>query len=334
MNPESNVDLRSLVVQIPCYNEAADIAAAIVDVPGTVPGLDRVQVLVIDDGSTDGSAKIAREAGATVVSHKRNLGLARAFRTGLRRSLELGADVIVNFDADCQYVGADIPKLVAPILEGRADIVVGDRRPHQLGHFHPIKRLLQRLGSSAVRLLSGTEVTDAVSGFRALSAGAARTLNIVSPFSYTIEMLIQAGARGLTVVSVPVETRQVQRPSRLARGVAHFLARSQATMLRMYAMYRPLSTFMIAGILVTLVGLIPVGRFLYFYFLTGDGSGHVQSLVLGGVLVVVGFLILVMGVLADLIGFNRQLIEQALERIQGLESRIPVADPADDRRES
>lgn len=308
-----------LIVQIPCLNEEATLPDTIRDIPREIAGIDAVEVLVIDDGSNDATAEVARSTGADhVITHRTNKGLARAFRTGIAACLERGADIIVNTDADNQYCGADIPALIAPILEGRADIVVGDRRPGTNPHFSTQKRLLQRLGSALVRQLSGTSVPDAVSGFRAISREAALQLNIVSSFSYTIEMLIQAGSKRLAVASVAVGTNAKTRDSRLFRSVPHFLRRSATTIVRMYAMYQPLRVFFLISTVLIALGALPILRFLYFYA-TGDGGGHVQSLILGGVLVVIGFITLLFGLIADLIGFNRQLIEMTLQRVSKLE---------------
>ena len=308
-----------LIVQIPCFNEAATLPAVVRDIPRQIPGVDEVEVLVVDDGSTDGTPDIARKLGVDhVVRHTTNQGLARAFRTGLDACLMLGADIIVNTDGDHQYAGSDIPRLIRPILDGTADIVVGDRETHKVPHFSAAKKQLQALGSSVVRTLSGTRVPDAVSGFRAISRDAALHLNIISPFSYTIEMLIQAGTKQLAITTVPVRTNPVARQSRLFRSVPHFISRSLGTMVRMYAMYKPLSTFFYIGSVIGVAGLVPIIRFLYFYSV-GQGAGHIQSLVLGGSLVVIAFMILLIGMVADLINFNRQLIEIALEKVRRLE---------------
>ena len=311
-----------LIVQIPCFNEAETLQQTVAAIPRQIPGVDEVEILVIDDGSTDGTAAHAREIGVDhTVRHKNNKGLARSFRTGIETCLELGADIIVNTDGDNQYAGADIPRLIAPILAGEADIVVGDRQTANVPHFSFGKKRLQALGSFVVRQLSHTEVPDAVSGFRAISREAALQLNIVSSFSYTIEMLIQAGRKQMAVTSVPVGTNAKTRRSRLFKNVPSFISQSLVTMVRMYAMYRPLRVFFYIGTTLSIVGALPILRFVYLY-LAGDGAGHIQSLVLGGVLVVLGFMALLIGLVADLIGFNRQLVEITLEKVRRLELEL------------
>jgi glycosyltransferase involved in cell wall biosynthesis len=312
-----------VIVQIPCYNEEATLPQTIADIPRRIDGVERVEVLVVDDGSSDDTAGAARRAGADhVVRHTRNRGLARAFRTGIDTSLALGADVLVNTDADNQYAGSAIPELIRPILEGRADIVIGDRGTDRLPHFSRSKRRLQSLGSLVVRRLSGTSVPDTVSGFRALSRAAALRLNVVSSFSYTIEMLIQAGNERMAVASVPVPVNPQTRESRLFRSVPQFLLQSLRTMVRTYTMYKPLRVFTGLGLTLVLIGALPVTRFLVFFF-QGQGGGHLQSLVLGGVLLVSGFVSLLVGIVADLIAVNRSLLEDLLEKVRRLEDREP-----------
>lgn len=314
--------MTKLIIQIPCFNEAEALAGTVAALPRSIPGIDRIETLVIDDGSTDGTADVARKCGVDhVVRHRRNRGLAAAFQSGLDAALAAGADIIVNTDADGQYVGEDIAALVAPVVAGEADIVIGDRGVGKNEHFHPFKRQLQRLGSMVVRRMSRTGVTDAVSGFRAISRDAAKRINITSDFSYTTEMLIQAGRKRMAVTSVPIRTNGAVRPSRLFRSIPHFIVNTVATMLRAWAMYNPLRAFVSAGLVVFLVGLAPMIRFLWFYF-NGEGGGHVQSLVIGGVLMILGVVIILLGALADLIGRNRRLMELTLERVRALEERI------------
>ena len=308
-----------LIVQIPCYNEENTLPQTLADIPRVIPGIDLVEILIVDDGSTDRTVAVAREHGVEhIIRNKRNLGLARTFRYGLDACLHAGADIIVNTDGDNQYAGWDIPKLVAPILAGEAEIVIGDRQTADVMHFSASKKLLQSLGSRIVRGLSGIDVPDAVSGFRAISREAAFRINIVSSFSYTTEMVIQAGKKHMTVASVPVETNPKTRESRLFTSIPRFIEHSATTMLRMYAMYQPLRVFFLIGGLLGLLGAIPIVRFLYFYAI-GSGAGHLQSLILGGVLVVLGFIALMIGLVADLISFNRHLIETTLEKVRRIE---------------
>ncbi len=305
-----------LIIQIPCYNEEATLPATFNDLPKAIPGFDSIEVMIIDDGSRDRTIEIARQLGVHhIVRHVKNRGLARSFRTGLDAAVRLGADVIVNTDGDNQYCGADIPKLVEPILRGEAEIVVGDRQTDSIQHFSSFKKFLQRFGSSVVRRLSETDVRDTVSGFRAFSKSAALQLNIVSPFSYTIETVIQAGKKGIAISSVPVGTNAKTRESRLFKSIPHFLRNSGATIVRMYAMYQPLRVFFFISLAMVVIGAIPIIRFLYFYCV-GSGGGHVQSLVLGGMIFIMGFTSALIGMVADLISFNRQLIELTLEKVR------------------
>ncbi|WP_058557558.1 glycosyltransferase [Thiohalocapsa sp. ML1] len=308
-----------LIVQIPCFNEEQTLPETVADIPRQIDGIDTVEILVIDDGSRDRTVDVAREIGVDhVIRNKRNVGLARSFRKGLDACLVRGADIIVNTDGDNQYAGADIPKLVQPILEGRADMVIGDRETDKIPHFSPLKKFLQHLGSGVVRKLAGIWVPDTVSGFRAFSREAAIRLNVVSSFSYTIETVIQAGKRQLYVDSVPIRTNPKTRDSRLFKSIPHFVQNSLGTMVRMYAMYQPLRVFFILGAALTLIGALPIIRFLFFYFV-GTGAGHIQSLLLGSVLVILGFITFMIGLVADLISFNRQLLEMTLERVRRLE---------------
>jgi glycosyltransferase involved in cell wall biosynthesis len=329
--------MTKLIIQIPCFNEAVSLPETLIALPRRIAGIDCIEVLVIDDGSHDGTADVARRFGVQhVVRHRRNRGLAAAFQSGINAALAVGADIIVNTDADGQYVGADIAALVAPVVALEADIVVGDRGVADNAHFGPFKRLLQRIGSRVVQGLSGTGVTDAVSGFRAISREAAQRINITTEFSYTTDMLIQAGRKRLKIVSVPVRTNRTERPSRLFKSIPQFIVRQLVTMARAYTTYNPLRAFVGAGALIALVGLIPIARFLVLWAL-GDSGGHVQSLVIGGALLVVGVLTGLMGMLADLIGANRKLIEATLAEVRRLEDRqagreTPVGMPRVRRR--
>lgn len=317
-----------LIIQIPCFNEAESLPVTLLALPRRIPGIDAIEYLVIDDGSRDGTSEVARQWGVHhVVRHRTNRGLAAAFQTGIDAALAAGADIIVNTDADNQYDGRDIAALVAPIVAGRADIVIGDRQVADNAHFGPFKRRLQALGSAVVQRLSRTRVTDAVSGFRALSRAAAQRINIVSEFSYTTEMLIQAGRKRMAVLSVPVRTNAAMRPSRLFASIPQFIRNTGVTMARAYAMYNPLRVFLTIGTLAVLAGLLPVLRFLYFVAI-GDGSGHIQSLVLGGALLVIGTLAAMFGIVADLIGRNRQLIEMTLTHVRRLEDQLRALEPA------
>ena len=305
-----------LIIQIPCYNEAETLPATVAELPREVPGFDRVEYLAIDDGSRDGTARVAREAGVHhIVRFPRNRGLARAFMAGVDACLRLGADVIVNTDADNQYDARDIPALVAPILEGRAQMVIGDRQVHTIAHFSPLKKLLQRLGSAVVRRLSGTQVTDATSGFRAISREAALRLHVFTRFTYTLETILQAGEAGLAVVSVPIRTNPgVARPSRLFRSNLGYVLRSLESIARIVVLYNPLRIFVRLALLPAAAGFLLLLRYLYFYVTGGNPSGHVQSLILAVILIVVAGQVWVVGVVADLIAVNRRLVEELLVR--------------------
>ena len=314
--------MSKLIIQIPCLNEAESLPATLSALPRAIPGVDEIEILVVDDGSTDNTAQIARMWGVQhVVRHRTNRGLAAAFQSGVDAALRAGADIIVNTDADGQYAGEDIAKLVAPILSGEADVVIGDRGVADNEHFGLIKRGLQRLGSAVVRKLSRTTITDAVSGFRAISREAAQRLTITTEFSYTTDMLIQAGRKRFAITSVPIRTHRTERPSRLFKSIPQFIMNTGMTMARAYTMYNPLRVFFSAGALIALIGALPIMRFLFFWA-TGDANGHIQSLVIGAALLIVGALVAMMGILADLIGANRKLLEAALERVRHLENKI------------
>ena len=316
-----------LIIQIPCYNEEQTLTETVKSLPRCLPGLDSVEYLVIDDGSSDHTAQVAQAVGVHhVVRLSHHVGLAAGFMAGLEACVQHGADIIVNTDADNQYNAADIQRLVEPILSQRADIVVGDRGVATLQAFSPIKRQLQRFGSWVISQAAGTKTPDATSGFRAISREAALRTLVLSEYSYTLETLIQAGARRLAVEYVPVRTNPQTRPSRLMRNIPHYLANSSATIVRAYTMYRPLRVFTGLGILMIAAGLIPGLRFLYFFFL-GRAGGHIQSLILSAILLIVGFQILLIGLLADLISFNRRILEEVLYRLRRLElEREPSVD--------
>lgn len=308
-----------LIIQIPCLNEAGTLAIALGDLPRSVPGFDQVEWLVIDDGSSDGTAELATRLGVDhVVRHPVNRGLATAFMTGLDACLQLGADVIVNTDADNQYQAADIPLLTAPITEGRADMVIGARPIDDTEHFSWIKKKLQRMGSWAVRMASKTSVSDAPSGFRAISRETAMRLNVFNPYTYTIETIIQAGLSNLRVLSVPIRTNADLRPSRLVKSISSYVRRSLVTILRVFVIYRPVPMFFWPGIVLGLAGTAAALRFLYFYF-TGSGDGHVQSLIFGGLAITLGALMVMLALLADMITVNRKLLERIALRVQQVE---------------
>lgn len=315
-----------LIIQIPCYNEFETLAETIRDLPKEIQDVDTIEYLVIDDGSSDGTAELARELGVHhVLRNVTNLGLARTFSRGLDYALGAGADIVVNTDGDNQYSGADIAELVRPILENQAEVVIGDRQTSAIEHFSISKKVLQRAGSTIVRAFSGVDVPDAVSGFRAISRSAAMQINIVSSFSYTIEMLIQVGKKGLAFASVPVRTNPKTRDSRLFKSVLRFVERSGTTAIRMYAMYQPLRVFSLIGLIIAVIGAIPLARFLYFYFFE-TGEGRIQSLVIGSALLTAGTVTFVLGLLADLLGRNRQLMEMTLERVKRIEMGLRYAD--------
>lgn len=299
-----------LIIQIPCFNEASSLPVALAELPKQIPGVDEVEWLVIDDGSEDETALVARRLGVQhVVGFRRNQGLARAFMLGIQACLERGADVIVNTDADNQYNAADIPALIQPILERRADLVIGARPIAEIQHFSPIKKLLQRFGSYVVRRVSGTDVMDAPSGFRAISRDAALALNVFNDYTYTLETLIQAGQKGMRVVSVPVRVNGDLRPSRLVKSIPSYVKRSILTIFRIFIVYQPLKFFVMVGTLPFLTGLALGVRFLV-QFARGEGEGHIQSLILAAVLLLMGFLTYLSAILADLLSVNRRLLEE------------------------
>ncbi|PWE32609.1 glycosyl transferase [Maritimibacter sp. 55A14] len=311
-----------LIIQIPALNEQETIAEVIEALPRKVPGFSSVEVLVIDDGSTDRTVEVARKAGADHVFRMGcNMGLARAFSAGLEEALALGADVIVNTDADHQYCAADIPALVRPIREGEAKIVVGARPIHDNESFSPAKKLLQRFGSWVVRRCSGTDIPDAPSGFRAFSRDAAARMCVINTYTYTIETIIQAGRKRIPITSVPVRVNRVERPSRLFRGTGEYVRRSVATILRVFVLYSPLQFFSLLAAVCALPGLFGVARFLLFY-MAGAGGGHVQSLVLSSALLAMAMVLMAIGILGDMVAANRTLLEDIRARdLLGAEQR-------------
>jgi glycosyltransferase involved in cell wall biosynthesis len=305
-----------LIIQIPCLNEELSLPITLEDLPKQIEGIDSIETLIIDDGSTDKTVEVAKKLGVHhVLQFTNNKGLAKAFISGINQSLKLGADIIVNTDADNQYFGGDIVKLIQPILKKDADIVVGDRQVETIRHFSPIKIFLQKFGSWVVRQLSGTEVPDATSGFRAYSRDAALQLNVVSDFTYTIETIISAGKKNLAIAHIPVKTNTKLRESRLFPSIRVYLQRSLVTMLKVYSMYRPLRLFTLAGGTTFLLGFAIGCRYLFFFFM-GQTEGHIQSLILSAILLIVGFQIIMMGIAAELISVNRQLLEDIQVRIK------------------
>lgn len=311
-----------VIIQIPCYNEAATLPLTLAELPRSLPAVDVVEWLIIDDGSEDNTVEVARELGVDhLVLLPQNQGLARAFSAGLEACIQAGADIIVNLDADNQYCAADIPLLLEPIMAGRAALVIGERPIDQTAHFSPLKKILQRLGSWVVRFVSHTDVADAPSGFRAMSRTAAMQLNVFSAYSYTLETIIQAGHKGITVASVPIRTNADLRPSRLARSLPEYLRRSGLTIVRIFMTYQPFTFFCLPGAILFSLGILVGLRFLYF-FATHGGQGHVQSLILGAILLGLGGFLGVTGLVADLISVNRKLLEKTNWRIQQLEERL------------
>jgi glycosyltransferase involved in cell wall biosynthesis len=301
-----------LIIQIPCYNEALTLPETLSHLPKKIDGIDQIEYLVIDDGSQDNTADVAKEHGANhVIRLKKNQGLAGAFKAGLDACIRLGADIIVNTDADNQYVSADIPKLIEPILKQNAELVIGDRGVATEESFTPLKRKLQTFGSYVVSKASGLDIPDATSGFRAMTRETALKTNVLSNYSYTLETLIQAGNRNISVTSVPVRTNPPRRPSRLMHGIGDYLVQSTITIIRAYAMYRAIRVFFSIGIVLIVAGGVLAIRYLVF-FIQGQGAGHVQSVILAAILLIVGFQTMLNGLLADLIASNRKMLEEML----------------------
>ena len=325
--PHHTISFVKLLIQVPCYNEVETLSQTVAEFPRTLPGIDCIEWLIIDDGSDDGTADMAEHLGAAyILRHKKNLGLARSFEDGLEGSLRAGADIIVNTDADNQYPGFYIAQLVAPIVDGEADIVIGDRQVESIAHFSPLKRSLQKLGSWFVRTASETDVPDATSGFRAMSREAAMRLFIQGQFSYTLESLIQAGDLRLAVTSVPITTNPATRSSRLFLSIPEYIDRSATAVLRAYAMYTPMKVFLLISSIFLISGLVLGFRFLYFFVLTDGNTGHVQSLIFAAILIIIAFMLFVVGILGDLISSNRSLLEDVRFRLSRIEGKLGALD--------
>ena len=309
-----------LIIQIPCYNEAETLPVTLKDLPRKVHGFDKVEWLIIDDGSTDNTVEVAKANGVDhVVSFSSNQGLARAFMAGLDACLKLGADVIVNTDADNQYNAEDIPLLVKPVLDRRAELVIGTRPISEIKHFPFVKKLLQKLGSWVVRLASKTDIPDAPSGFRAMSREAALRLNVFNEYTYTLETIIQAGQKNMAIAFVPVRVNNDLRPSRLVKSIPNYVKRSVLTIVRIFVVYRPFRFFTTLGLLLFSGGVVIGLRFLYYYF-QDNGAGHVQSLILASILLGIGFQTILVAFLADLLAVNRRLMEDVQYRLRKMES--------------
>lgn len=308
-----------LIIQIPCYNEETTLSIALSELPKKIDGIDEIEVLVIDDGSTDNTLEVARQNGVkNFVVLPNNLGLAKAFKSGLDKSIALGADIIVNTDADNQYCAQDIEKIVRPILENKADIVIGARSIEKIKHFSLIKKILQKLGSCVMRLVSFTKVSDATSGFRAFSRDAAMRINVFDNYTYTLETIIQAKAKGLEIISVPIRVNDELRNSRLIKNIFDYIRRSMFTMIRMFIVYRPFRFFAAISCLFLIPGIMLGIRFLYYY-LNNSGAGHIQSLILSSILTITGVQIGLIAVLADLQSVNRKLLEDIQIRLKKAE---------------
>ena len=315
--------MTKLIIQIPCFNEEKSLPVTLKELPRELPGIDQVEWLIIDDGSTDRTVEVAKAHGVDhVVRLIRHQGLARGFMAGIRACVENGADIIVNTDADNQYFAGDIVNLVQPILDGKAEIVVGERPIAEIKHFSPIKKLFQRMGSWLVRKVSRTDIPDAPSGFRAISREAAMRMHVFSEYTYTIETIIQAGQHGMAIVSVPIRTNDFLRKSRLFNSLPSYLARSFNTIMRIFMTYKPMAFFLIPGGLFFLLGTALGLRFLYFYLITKTSAGHIQSLILAAVLLILGGILVIFGLITDLISVNRKLLENVEYKLQRLDEKV------------
>lgn len=310
--------MTKLIIQIPCYNEEKTLLTTLEALPKKVEGISEIEVLLINDGSIDKSAQIAEDWGAKVLNIKPNKGLANAFRSGLQEALNLGADIIVNTDADNQYCADDIAELVKPILEKKADIVVGARDIFSIKEFSPIKKMLQKVGSFVLRLLSSTQVEDAPSGFRAFSREAGIKINVFDNYTYTMETLLQANAKDLKVISVPIRVNEQLRKSKLMKNIFDYIFKSMKTTIRMFIVYRPFRFFITIAGMLAFLGLIIVARFLYYYFM-GNGNGHIQSLILAAILLISSVQMGIIAIIGDLLSINRKIMEDVQTRLKKLE---------------
>lgn len=308
-----------VIIQIPCYNEEKTLPLVFKTIPKKIPGVDVIETLIIDDGSSDKTIEVAKKLGVNhIVIHKKNMGLARGFHDGTSRALELGADIVVNTDGDNQYPQEAIPELVKPILEGKADIVVADRQTKKIEHFSPVKKMFQALGSWVVNKAAGTELPDAASGFRAYSRDALLRINIITQFSYCMETIIQAGNKRIPITSIKIKTNPKTRESRLFKNMWQHMFKSGTAITRSFIMYRPYVIFISLGLLFLVLGLIPFVRYAYF-FTQGTHGGHIQSLLIGSILLFASLIAFALAIISDLIRTNRILLEDSLERIKKIQ---------------
>jgi len=300
-----------LVINIPCFNEEATLPLVLNELPKAIKGIDKIEVQVVDDGSTDNTSEVAKQYGARVIKHKKNLGLGTAFKHGMEAALENGADIMVNTDADNQYPSKYITDLVRPILAHEADIVIGNREPWKVAHFSAVKKFFQYFGNALTRYIASSDAPDTVSGFRAYSKHAMLRLNILTKFSYVLDTIVQASKKGLLIKSIPIESNPPTRKSRLFKNIFHHMSKSLTNVLRCYIIYEPFKTFMAMMSLFLIPAVIITGRFLYYYFTSG-GSGHVQSLIFASILYILSGIMFTLGIIAELLGINRQLMEEQL----------------------